>query len=196
MSNDDPFERLTEPTAENPFALAPGTDGETADAFARLARRRRRQRQWKWVTLGVLFLVLGGVAVFCIFFRRHFVREDLGQRLVITPLSHGAEEIYYGDGATEEQAHQLGAFLKQSGLFDGRNSKTVRLAKNGAGFVVQFVIADGMWDNQAVLELMQKVRAAMSRDLFGGAAVEVHLCEREVGMKQGELALIVRRTLK
>lgn len=94
-----------------------------------------------------------------------------GKRLVFK-----GGELYYAQPVDEAQARKLGNYLVEDGFFDG-TPKTVRLVKKDSVWQFQMVIKAGMEQNAEFLALAKQVVGQLSEKVFGGATVELHLCD-------------------
>jgi hypothetical protein len=143
-------------------------------------RTRERSRKRRRLLLSLLGgLVLVATACYLLW-QIHFSMRgmgSLGQRMTFGV--EDQEEIYYTDDISEEQVRQLGAFLQREGIFDGLRSKSVRVAKNGDVFVVGFALAWNNWQEQGVADDFHDLLPRLSRGVFKGSAVEIHLCARQ-----------------
>lgn len=100
--------------------------------------------------------------------------EDYG-----TKLSFGENnELYYTTNVKEEEAKKLGDYLVKEEFFakDG-NSRTVQLNKSGSTYEFRMVVKEGLDKDQATVDLMKTVAAELSKGVFNGATVDVHLCD-------------------
>jgi hypothetical protein len=119
--------------------------------------------------------------------------EGMGERILFG--STGQEEVYYTRGATEDEADRLGAFLVKTGFFDDGHAKTVQVARGDGRHIVAFVLAGRAWEDPAVVATFRELIPELSARVFGGAAVEIHLCRREVEMERGKYFLTVMKRL-
>jgi hypothetical protein len=99
---------------------------------------------------------------------------SLGQRITFGPQNQ--EEIFYTADISSEQALQVGTFLQREGIFDGLHPKSVRLSKDGDVFVVGFVLEWGNWSDKDVANDFRDLLPRLSRGVFHGSTVEIHLC--------------------
>lgn len=98
---------------------------------------------------------------------------DYGEKVTI-----GKNEVYYkGDGVTEQQAKETGAFLLEANWFDDKEPGSAQITKDSAGYLVHLVahknkISDhlrrNLWKTQRALSASvfnnQKVRFAFADD--------------------------------
>ena len=90
------------------------------------------------------------------------------------------QEIYYKDGATEEEAQALGEYLKEIEYFSGNNSNSVQLVRDGDTYVVRFVLKEGYWEKDENMGAYKKMGRDISAMVFDSAPVEVHLCNDQL----------------
>jgi hypothetical protein len=89
------------------------------------------------------------------------------------------QELYYTDEVSKEDALRLGQKLREVGIFDrvsGR--KTVVLSKRDEHFVVRFFLRQGAWNDGETIDWFDELRDLLSKEAFGGASVEIVLCDR------------------
>jgi hypothetical protein len=100
---------------------------------------------------------------------------SLGRRLTFG--QQNQEEIFYADDISSEQVLRLGTFLQSEGIFDGLSPKSVRLTKNEDDvFVVGFVLEWNNWLDEGVAADFRNLLPRLSRRVFDGSSVEIHLC--------------------
>jgi hypothetical protein len=86
-------------------------------------------------------------------------------------------ELYYTSSVTRGDAERLGEYLVRVGHFNGERRR-VQLTRDGEAYVVRYVVRAGTESNAATVDAFQFAAAEMSRELFDGQAVEVHLCDQ------------------
>jgi hypothetical protein len=84
-------------------------------------------------------------------------------------------QVYYTASITKKEVNVLGTFLKTSGFADGVR-KTVQLDKSGSNYLFRMVIKSGYEHNQEYLNTVKVFASELSQGAFGGADVEIHLC--------------------
>lgn len=88
-------------------------------------------------------------------------------------------ELLYTDGVTSSQAKQAGEILKQGRAFrSGR--VTVQLRAANKGYELRFVVTTGFQPDAVQLAFYRGYGMKLSRDVFGGKPVEVHLTDRHL----------------
>jgi hypothetical protein len=92
-------------------------------------------------------------------------------------------EVYYKDGAEKEDAEKLGKYLEP--LFvDHAETVTFQILKSGDNFVVRFVVKEGYEEREDFVSQFKALQAAISEEVFDGAAVDVHLCDANLETKK------------
>jgi hypothetical protein len=117
-------------------------------------------------------------------------------------------EVFYRDGATEDDARKLGKFLDEEGYFPARNrplierpdqsdGATVQVRKPKQTYLVACVVKDGVWDQRDVVESFAELRKMLQESVFEGQPVIIHLCEAIVPTTPGRhLTLKVRKVIE
>jgi hypothetical protein len=94
-------------------------------------------------------------------------------------VQHGNIEVYYTDGVTQAEADRLGAYLAKTwGAAGGRRS--VQIKKTDDGYQFRMVVRKEFQKNENMLKRLQFDAARVSRDVFDGAAVELHACDEHL----------------
>jgi membrane associated rhomboid family serine protease len=94
-------------------------------------------------------------------------------------VQHGDIEVFYTEGATKTEADRLGAYLvKAYGPSTGRRS--VQLKKTTDGYLFRMVVKKEIQKDPKTLKQLEFDGARISRDVFDGAAVEVHACDEHL----------------
>jgi hypothetical protein len=79
------------------------------------------------------------------------------------------------DGATQEEANRLGAhWLTFAGT---GNAQSLQLKKSADGYQVRFPSRKEALNDEMSIKSLEFGVARISRDVFDGAAVEVHACD-------------------
>ncbi|MDT5123388.1 MAG: hypothetical protein QOC96_2870 [Acidobacteriota bacterium] len=84
-------------------------------------------------------------------------------------------ELYYTSAVTEDEAKKLGNYLVIIGYFADRQV-TVQLDKSSDTYQVRFVVQEGGEKNEEALASFKLLVNMLSKDVFNGAKVEIHLC--------------------
>lgn len=90
-------------------------------------------------------------------------------------MGHG-QEVYYSRGATREDAMRLGEALKDAGFFDDTAPATVLIAGEPGGREVSFVVAEGGWDDETIVESCRKL-AEYVAPAIGGTPLTVRMLD-------------------
>ncbi len=96
-----------------------------------------------------------------------------------TKLEFNGGEVYYTENANEADAKKLGDYLVKDGYFDGK-PKTVQLDKSGSTYQVRLVIQKEFQNDQKTADGLKELFGQISKDVFGGAATEIHMCDEEL----------------
>ena len=93
-----------------------------------------------------------------------------------TKLEYNGGELYYTDNVTETDAKKLGDYLVKSGFFGGKKV-TVQLDKSGATYQFRMVVMPEKQNDEPTAVLMKAFAGEISEEVFGGAPVELHICD-------------------
>jgi hypothetical protein len=91
-------------------------------------------------------------------------------------VQHGNIDVHYTEGATQAEADRLGNYLAKA-WGDSGGRRTVQLKKTADGYQFRMVIKPEFQKDQQTLKQLQFDGARISRDVFDGAAVELHACD-------------------
>jgi DNA-directed RNA polymerase subunit RPC12/RpoP len=80
-------------------------------------------------------------------------------------------------GVTKGEAEKFGNYLVKTGLFDDKDECTVRLTKTGSTYEYHVVVKKGVEQDQDSVRGFRMMAGQMSRDVFNGAEVDIHLCD-------------------
>ncbi|MBC8044956.1 MAG: hypothetical protein IAF08_16075 [Rhizobacter sp.] len=94
-------------------------------------------------------------------------------------LEFNGGELYYTKAVTEAEARKLGDYLVEGKFFDG-TKKSAQLNKEGAAYEFRVVVKDGAEKDEQNAVLFQQIAQELSQNVFGGAAVNVHLCDAQL----------------
>lgn len=92
-------------------------------------------------------------------------------------------EVYYKEGASEADAQKLGDFLNEIGYFNGEE-KSVQLQKEGNRFIFRAVIQEEYMDDPKIASAFEIIGAQISKLVFDGAPVDVHLTDEYLETKK------------
>jgi hypothetical protein len=91
-------------------------------------------------------------------------------------VQHGNIEVFYTGEATKAEAERLGAYLTKAwGAPPDRRS--VQLNKTADGYQFRMVVKKEFQNDEKTLKRLQFDGARISRDVFAGAATEMHACD-------------------
>ena len=94
-------------------------------------------------------------------------------------VQHGNIEVFYTEGATKAEADRLAAYLLKDPAGAGHR-RSVQLKKTADGYQFRMPIKKEFQNDQKVLQGLQFDGARISRDVFDGAAIEVHACDQHL----------------
>lgn len=94
-------------------------------------------------------------------------------------LTFNGGDLYYTANVSEDQAKKLGDYLVKEGFYDGK-PKTVQLNKNGDVIEFRFVVKEEFREDEKYLKTTRLFSHSLSRDVFDGAKVEVHVCDEKM----------------
>lgn len=148
-----------------------------------IVRRRRPQPQSS--SSGGLLVVLGGIA------SAGVMVLILGGLLLVAalPSKHGeriklnnGSELYYTSTVTADEAHRFANFLNDDdlGLVKNGTRATFQLNKTGDCYEVRLVVKPGAENDPDIGTSAKVWGVVVSRKVFGGAPVEIHLCNERL----------------
>lgn len=103
--------------------------------------------------------------------------------LTETKVDFGTNEVYYENGATEDDARKLGTALENMGVFREGEGLSVQIEKTTDGFAVSFVVQDGAWNKEEVVQMFRGLRTYLILEVFD-SPVEVRLCDSWFNVKR------------
>lgn len=93
-----------------------------------------------------------------------------------TKLVFNGSDLFYTKNVTEAEAKKLGDYLVKSEFF-GANKGTVQLDKSGDTYQFRMVVKEGVVIDELPVPLFKTIATELSKNVFNGAKVEVHLCD-------------------
>ncbi len=93
-------------------------------------------------------------------------------------LTFNGGDLYYASSVKETEAEKLGEYLTQGKFFDG-SPKSVQIQKSGDIWEFRMVVKEGYDKDEKLAEDMKEVAAELSKNVFEGALVNVHLCDSQ-----------------
>lgn len=144
--------------------------------YSHLERGGSPASGWSVAGFGILGLVLSfGIVLGIVLPWEPYFSEGFGQRIDYD----GGNELYYTKGVTETDARTLGAFLCESGFFNGRHPKSVQISRDGKLLVISFIVRKSALNDQEVQQGFRAIGQRASQHAFGGRPVVVNLCDEE-----------------
>lgn len=146
------------------------------------SRQLRKDAHLRWIAgqggisvalpVGVFASLLGlSVAISLAPIALSFLGTGLGDKLTY----HGGD-LYYTSSVSQPEAQRLGDYLVKVGFFDGK-PKTVQLTRSGNRIEFRMVVRSGFEHNQQFIDTARQFSLELSRDVFRGGPVDVHLCD-------------------
>jgi hypothetical protein len=93
-------------------------------------------------------------------------------------LTFNGGDLYYVSSVKETEAKKLGEYLTQGGFFDG-SPISVQIQKSRDIWEFRMVVKQGYEKDEKIVEDMKEVAAELSKNVFEGAPVNVHLCDSQ-----------------
>lgn len=128
------------------------------------------ERRWFKVVMGCCFALIG-VAKVC---NGLVLLTGATKYGMVLEFNHA--DLYYTSTVTREEAKQLGDYLVKQKFFDGRHV-SVQLTKAGDTFQFRFPVKADYLKNKSYLAEIRAMDVELSKNVFHGAPVEVHLCD-------------------
>lgn len=98
--------------------------------------------------------------------------SDRGQRETF-----GAGELFYKDGATADEARQLGKYLLAVGFFGDETPQSTQLVKRGDSYVFRLTVAEESLKDESFVRILRFMAMDISADVFNHAPVDVELMD-------------------
>jgi|GEM_PF-5163060 len=173
-----PTSRLTPtlpplPTPPPPTRRHPDNGPDEEDEPKQRTRRRIRRRPnsiTPLVVVGLVLVTAVGALVFVAIAWSVWL-PDPGTRLTFN-----GGELFYTNKTTKAEATRLGNYLVKTGFFNG-DFKSVQLTREGRWYQVRMVVKTGNENDLQFLELVKVFATELSREVFDGQPVEIHLCD-------------------
>ncbi|MEM7477395.1 MAG: hypothetical protein AAF483_20615 [Planctomycetota bacterium] len=132
------------------FGVAKALQGEMIEEHA--MRGGNVCSGWPGAGIGFLCLPIFVIGFVCAYF---VFDSSLGTRM-----DYGNDEVYYSEGATEEDADELAFVLNQQGFFGGAGV-SARIRVEDGTYYVSFVLMDGAWDDPELVLGFEELGAAI-----------------------------------
>jgi len=110
--------------------------------------------------------------------------RDVKNTTTVGKVTFGNDHIYYLGLATQAQAQALGQVLKTDGFFVDKGFD-VFLSKQSDGTSLAFVVADGAWDDPAMVASFEKI-ARDAAPAVGGLPIHLHMVNSTLEVKKDE----------
>ena len=94
------------------------------------------------------------------------------------------EQVFYRNGATEEEARQLGSSLHDEGFFSGQGAATVYLEHSKDSYRVGFVMQEKGLADPKTAEVLAGLGQDLSKKCFHGSKVQVGLYDESGELKK------------
>ncbi|MEN6496498.1 MAG: DUF4339 domain-containing protein [Thermoguttaceae bacterium] len=131
------------------------------------------RKKW-WHPLGI------AAALVIVIYGASFVVGILGSRPGLEKtLTFTNGEICFMPPVTESEASRLGGFLLANKFFDG-DRKTVQIKKSEGVYQFRIPVKTGSEQDEAFVDTCTASCRSISRNVFKGAPVEVHLCDKHL----------------
>lgn len=95
-----------------------------------------------------------------------------------TKLEYNGSQLYYTKSVTEAEATKLGDYLSKNGFFTTEHKGSVQLDKSGDTYQFRMVVQEGKDKDEKYVAIIPQVANEISKNVFNGAKVEVHLCDQ------------------
>lgn len=168
----------------SPSALASKASSAPVGAGKHPARNRKNTNPLVWVAIGVPAALIGLCVVWAVVggssdkvhTKATAENEGLG-----TKLTRNGGNLYYKPPVTEAEANALSRWLANEGFFKSPG-KTLQLKKTGNIYEFRHFgfINDELTNNPKAIALCNEMSWDMSRTLFKGAQVNIHLCDERM----------------
>lgn len=131
----------------------------------------------KWGAIGlsiVVAVIVIGVIASAASSPSYGVKVD--QKKVLT---FGKIELFYLDPVNSFEAQDLLDYMIEALEFSetSNDHKTFHLSKEGDTYELRIVIKKGLETEQETIDAMKFLAAIISQDVFGGASLDIHLCD-------------------
>ena len=88
-------------------------------------------------------------------------------------------ELYHTSSVSETEARKLGEYLVKNGFFDG-NPTSVQITRSNGTIQFRMVVIKAMDRDPQFVQMATQFSQELSRDVFGGKTVELHLCDENL----------------
>jgi len=94
-------------------------------------------------------------------------------------LKYEGSDLFYTSTVTEAEASKLGDYLTETGFFQEGHPGTVQITKEGDVYLFRMVVKGDKGEDMEFLEKVGIFAAQLSRDVFDGKQVGIHLCDKK-----------------
>jgi hypothetical protein len=101
---------------------------------------------------------------------------SVGEMAMGQKIMFNGGELYYTSSVSEPEARKLGKYLVKNGFFDG-SPKSVQITRSNGTIQFRMVVIKGMDRNPQYVQTVTQFSQELSRDVFGGEIIELHLCD-------------------
>jgi hypothetical protein len=95
------------------------------------------------------------------------------------------DEVFYSGSATSQDAQALGNGLKTIGYFTDKGAN-VFVAKGSSGTIVSFVVAEGTWNNPAMVTDFETI-VRQEAPAVGGLPITLRLINTSLAVEKSEV---------
>jgi hypothetical protein len=94
-------------------------------------------------------------------------------------LTFNGTDVYYKDGATINDAVNLGEYLIKLEITKDKKNKSFQIFKNGDVYVLRMVVIKGKENDKKVIEDIKAACVETAEDVFkvDKSKIEIHLCD-------------------
>jgi hypothetical protein len=151
-----------------------------ADPIALHARAQGAvESSWKAAGLSLLMLLVVCVACFGAYLGAMAVLPtEITDRFSDSVTFKPNSSVYYADGASAREARAVGEVLKELGYLNDKSDKDVRVSGKTNRRAVCFLVNDGAWDRQGVIDAFGVIGKQLE-EKAGLGPLEIELCADE-----------------
>lgn len=93
-----------------------------------------------------------------------------------TMIARNGGELFYTSRVQKAEAERLSDYLVKCGFFNG-DRKSVQIDREGRWYRFRMIVKKGIETDPQNIAVMKAFITDLSRDVFGGLPVEIHLCD-------------------
>jgi hypothetical protein len=132
--------------------------------------------KWTAFWLGIAFLAV----LFAVIFAVMYMQSQRSGVVIGTK-----DEVFYSGSATSQDAQALGNGLKTIGFFTDKGAN-VFVTKGSSGTIVSFVVADGTWNNAAIVASFENI-VRQEATTVGGLPITLRLVNTSLAVEKSEV---------